>query len=185
MPEITGQIDRKYMGHLFDAGLLCHGTTSKWERIGDDLEEYNVDLSPDIETKKNILGQTSVHNNGYEETGDVDTFYANTGSELYKKMQEIIDYRHKDDNCKTNALEVHLWEKITGGGNVAWLQGCYLFPTSYGGNTSGYQTPFTVHYFGERTKGVFKDGEFTPDSEAGASVSEPVQAKAASKSNLS
>ena len=22
---ITGKIDRKYMGHLIDAGLLCHG----------------------------------------------------------------------------------------------------------------------------------------------------------------
>lgn len=178
MPEITGKIDRKYMGHLFDAGLLCHGTASKFERIGDDLEEFNVNLSPDIETKKNILGQTSVNNNGYEETADVDTFYANTGSELYKKLQIIIDNRHKDDNCKTVAIEVHLWEEVEGGGCVAWEQGCYLYPTSYGGNTSGYQTPFSVYYFGERTKGVFKDGVFTPDT-AAASVQ-----TASAKSNM-
>lgn len=167
MPEVEkkveGKIDRKYMGHLIDAGLLCHGTESAWERLGDDLEEYNVELNPNTETKTNILGQNSFHHNGYEETSEASPYYANTESKLFTKLQEIIDYRHKDDNCKTNALEVHLWDGDETNGFVAWQQGCYVVPTSYGGDTSGYQTPFTVNYFGERTKGIFKDKTFTPD----------------------
>lgn len=167
MPEIIeGKIDRKYMGHLVDAGLLCHGTTSEWERLGSDLEEYNIDLSPDIETKKNILGQSSVHINGYEESSEANPYYADTKSKLFPKLQEIVDYRHKDDNCRTNALEVHLWEGDMENGYVAWQQECYVIPTSYGGDNSGYQIPFGVHYFGERTKGIFKDKTFTPDSAA-------------------
>ena len=174
MPEeekkVEGRIDRKYMGHLVDAGLLCHGTKSEWERLGEDLEEYNVELNANTEIKTNILGQTSFHHNGYEETSEVSPYYANTGSKLFAKLQEIIDYRHKDDNCKTNALELHLWEGNETEGYVAWQQGCYIVPTSYGGDTSGYQTPFTVNYVGERTKGIFKNKTFIPDESAGAAT---------------
>ena len=40
-------------------------------------------------------------------------------------------------------------------------------PTSYGGDTSGYQIPFTVNYTGERVKGKIdiSSGTFTADSE--------------------
>lgn len=168
--EVTGKIDRKYMAHLIDAGKLCHGATSDWERLGDDLEEYIVDLSPQTETKTNILGETTFVHNGYQETSEASPYYANTESTLFEKLQEIIDYRHKDDNCKTTALEVHLWDGNETDGFVAWQQGCYVVPSSYGGDTSGYQIPFTVNYFGERTKGIFKNKAFTPDTAAGASV---------------
>lgn len=167
MPEsITGKIDRKYMGHLIDAGLLCHGTASDWERLGKDLEEYNVELNPDTESKKNILGESSFVHNGYEETSEASPYYADTESKLFPKLQKIVDYRYKDDNCKTNALEVHLWEGDEENGFVAWQQACYVVPTSYGGDTSGYQIPFTVNYVGERTKGIFKDKTFIPDGAA-------------------
>ena len=39
---VTGKIDRKYMAHYIDAGSLCGGLTPKYERLGKDLEEYNV-----------------------------------------------------------------------------------------------------------------------------------------------
>lgn len=41
---VTGKIDRKYMAHYIDAGSLCGGLTPKYERLGKDLEEYNVEL---------------------------------------------------------------------------------------------------------------------------------------------
>lgn len=188
MPNaVTGKIDRKYMSHIIDAGLLCHGTTSEYERLGKDLEEYNVDLSPQTETNVNILGETSFVHNGYQETSEASPYYAYTDSVLFEKLQEIIDYRHKDDNLKTNALEVHLWDGDDTDGFVAWQQGCYVVPTSYGGDTSGYQIPFTVNYFGERTKGIFKDGTFTPDGgvETMSLEKQTTATKAGSKSNLS
>ena len=191
MPDIPsavveGKIDRQYMAHLIDAGLLCHGTSSEYEHLGDDMEEYNVELNPSTETKTNIKGQTSFVHNGYAETSEASPYYANTKSKLFPKLQEIIDYRYKDDNCKTNAVEVHMWDGNETDGFVAWQQGCYVVPTSYGGDTSGYQIPFTVNYFGKRVKGIYKDKAFTPDgSVAPAALSEPAQAKTSSKSNLS
>ena len=37
----------------------------------------------------------------------------------------------------------------------AFMQDCYIVPTSYGGDTSGYQTPFTVNYVGDRVEGTY------------------------------
>lgn len=159
---IEGNIDRQYMAHLLDAGLLCHGTDTAWERLGDDLEEYNVDLSPSTETKSNILGQNTFHHNGYEASSEASPYYANTKSKLFPKLQKIVDHRYKDDNCRTKALELHLWDGNETDGFAALLQDCYVIPTSYGGNTAGYQIPFTVHYVGKRTEGIFKNGVFTP-----------------------
>lgn len=163
---ITGKIDRKYMAHLIDAGMLCKGSTSEYERLGEDLEEYNVELNPDTETSKNILGESTFKHNGYEVSSDADPYYARTDSTLSNKLQEIIDNRYKDDNCKTSALEVHLWEGDEAAGYTTYMQDCYVVPTSYGGDTSGYQIPFSVYYVGERTKGTYNPStkKFTEDT---------------------
>lgn len=164
MATVEGKIDRKYMGHFIDAGSLCGGQTPKYERLGKDLEEYNVELNPDTETSKNILGESTFKHNGYEVSSDADPYYADTTSALFEKLQKIIDERLKDDNLKTDAVEVHLWKESVSGKYEAYKQACYIVPTSYGGDTSGYQIPFTVNYVGERTKGTFdtETGAFTP-----------------------
>lgn len=152
---VTGKIDRKYMAHYIDAGSLCGGLTPKYERLGKDLEEYNIELNPDTETSKNILGESTFKHNGYEVSSDADPFYADTTSDLFKALQKIVDERLKDDSLKTKAVEVHLWTEESSGAYEAYQQECYVVPTSYGGDTSGYQIPFTVNYVGERVKGTF------------------------------
>lgn len=152
---ITGKIDRKYMAHFLDAGSLCGGSSANYERLGTDLEEYNIELNPDTETSKNILGESTFKHNGYEVSSDADPFYADTTSALFEKLQQIVDERLKDDNLKTSAVEVHLWKEATSGKYEAYKQDCYVVPTSYGGDTSGYQIPFTVNYVGDRVKGTF------------------------------
>lgn len=162
---VTGKIDRKYMAHYIDAGSLCGGLTPKYERLGKDLEEYNIELNPDTETSKNILGESTFKHNGYEVSSDADPFYADTTSDLFGALQKIVDNRYQDDNLKTKAVEVHLWTETSSGKYEAYQQDCYVVPTSYGGDTSGYQIPFTVNYVGERVKGKFDITEktFTAD----------------------
>lgn len=150
---VTGKIARKYMAHMLDASF--GGTTANWVRLGKDLEEYNVELNPDTETSKNILGETSFRHNGYEVSSEADPYYAEVGDPLFEQLQKIVDERANDDTCKTKALEVHLWDGDETKGFAAWQQECYVVPNSYGGDTSGYQIPFTVHYTGERVKGIY------------------------------
>ena len=73
MPEeIVGKIARKYMAHYLDASF---GSTSKnYVRLGKDLEEYSVDLNPDVNVFKNIIGETSFTHNGYQRGGAVAPF---------------------------------------------------------------------------------------------------------------
>lgn len=169
MAELTGKIERKYMAHYIDTSFGA--TTPTWYRIGDDLEEYSIELNPDTELAKNILGSTRFDFNGYEPSADSDPFYARIGDALFEKLQAIVDDRSTGDQCKTSTLEVHLWDGDATAGYTTYRQDCYVVPNSYGGDTSGYQIPYTVNYVGERTKGTFKPegtaaaasgGTFTP-----------------------
>ena len=164
---ITGKIERKYRAHYIDTANLGTDTvttTTAYYRIGEDLEEFNVEMNPDTELVKNILGSTRFDHKGYEPSADSDPFYARGGDALTAKLQTIIDERATGDKCKTTALEVHLWETPSSSTNtfVAYRQDCYVVPNSYGGDTSGYQIPFTVNYVGKRVKGTF-----TPSGDSG------------------
>lgn len=154
MGEITGKIARKYMAHFLDTSFAHKLESAVWGRIGKDLEEYNVELNPDTETKKNILGENSFVHNGYDVSSEADPNYCYVGDPLFEKLQEIVDNRYTDDNCKTYAMEVHLWNG-TGTAYPAYVQECYVVPNSYGGDTSGYQIPYSVNYVGERIKGTY------------------------------
>lgn len=166
MPNnVTGKIARKYMAHYLDSSF--GGATPSWYRLGEDLEEYNVEMNPDTEVRKNILGNSSFNHNGYEISADSDPFYTRVGDALFEKLQNIIDTQATDDTLKTSALEVHLWEGDATAGYTAYKQDCYVVPTSYGGDTSGYQIPFTVYYVGDKVAGTFVPsasggGTFTP-----------------------
>lgn len=160
---VVGKIDRRYMAHFLDSNF--GQSTPKYSRIGKNLEEYTIELNPDTETSKNILGESTFVHNGYEATATADEYFADTTDDLFEHLQDIVDNRHKDDNCKTTALEVHLWDGNEEDGYVAYRQDCYVIPTSYGGDTAGYQIPFTVNYVGARTKGVYtpSTGAFVAD----------------------
>ena len=145
------KIERKYLAHYIDAGLLDEPV---FERLGQDLEEYSAELSAQVETKKNILGEAAVIISGYEKTGSVETFYARENSALFERLQEIIDEGKVLEDLKTQVVEVKLW-KGTGNDYDAVCEDAYIEVVSYGGDTTGYQIPFTLHYTGVKQKGTF------------------------------
>ena len=159
------KIERKLMAHLIDANF--GEEQPNWFRLGADLEEFNVELNPDTEVGKNILGESTFKHNGYEVSAEADPYYANTDDAIFTKLQEIVDGRLTGDACKTSSLEVHLWEGDETAGFTAYKEDCYVVPTSYGGDTSGYQIPFTVNYVGTRVKGTYVPSTkvFTPAEE--------------------
>lgn len=58
------KIERKYLAHYINT---APGETSAvYEILGKDLEELNVELNAEVESKKNILGETSVNVSSYE-----------------------------------------------------------------------------------------------------------------------
>lgn len=147
------KIERKYMAHFINGAK--DGEEAIYERLGQDLEEFSPEMSAQVETKKNILGQSSITISGYEKTASVEPFYAQQGSALFSRLQEIIDGNLILDDLKTDVVDVKLWEGSENGDYPAVKETVYLEVTSYGGDATGYQIPFTIHYTGEKVKGTF------------------------------
>ena len=146
-------IERKYMAHFLNGAKP--GEEAVYERLGQDLEEFAPELSAQVETKKNILGENSVVISGYEKTAAVEPYYAQSGSALFTRLQEIIDGDLVLDDLKADVVDVKLWDENQDGAYPAVKETVYLEVTSYGGDTTGYQIPFTLHYTGEKVKGTF------------------------------
>ena len=146
------KIERKYMAHFINA---AKNGEAVYERLGQDLEEFSPEMSAQVETKKNILGENSVLISGYEKTAAVEPFYASQGSELFQRLQEIIDGDLTLDDLKADVVDVKLWDADEAGAYPAVKETVFIEVTSYGGDTTGYQIPFTIHYTGEKVKGTF------------------------------
>lgn len=144
------------MVHLINAALP--GDTPVWIRLGKDLEEYLIEMNANVETKNNILGETSVNLDSYQPQASVEPYYAEAGDPLFERLQGIADDRQTLDELKTETLEVHLWEETGDGVYVAYQEDAVIEIVSYGGNTTGYQIPFNVHNTGSRVRGTYDTG---------------------------
>ena len=146
------KIERKYLAHFLNTA--APGEQAVYERLGQDLEEFSPELSAQVDTKKNILGQTSILISGYEKTGSVEPYYAQEGTGLFDRLQQIVDDGLVLEALKTDVVEAKLWQEENGSCS-AIREEAYIEVVSYGGDTTGYQIPFTLHYTGEFVKGTF------------------------------
>ena len=167
MPEeYKGKIKRKWLANFVDSALP-DASSPAYVRLGVDLEEYIVEMNANVETKNNILGETSVTLDSYQPQASVDPYYASVGDPMFERLQDIIDERQTLEDLKTSVVEVHLWESVTGSDDtfIAYKEDAIIEVSSYGGDTTGYQIPFNLHHTGGRTKGTFKlsTKTFTPD----------------------
>ena len=61
------------------------------------------------------------------------------------------------DDCNTSVVEVHMWEDADPEkGYPAVKDDAVIEVSSYGGDNTGYQIPFTLHYANKPVKGYFK-----------------------------
>lgn len=159
------KVERKFLAHYIDSSFGENDKTS-YVRLGADLEEYLEELSPDVEIKKNIIGEQRVSHNGYEIQSEVDPFYADYDDPLFTQLAKIANERLTGDDCVTTKVDVLL----SADGTVLWAyrEKVWVVPNSIGGDTSGVQIPFSVYNAGERVKGTWDVATktFTPDAPA-------------------
>lgn len=151
--------ERKYLAHYLDSAFDPTYAAASYVRLGKDLEDFSVELNPDVETSKNILGEVSVKHNGYEASSDADPVYYEYDDALTEKMMEIAMLRLTGESCKTSYVEVLLKPGDTADAAPTVIRAVredvIVVPNSYGGDTSGVQIPFAVHYAGNRVEGTF------------------------------
>lgn len=158
------KLERKYLIHYIDSSF---GGTPSYERIGKDLEEYNIELNPDVETIKNIWGETSNNVKGYEPSSSVDTYYAREGDPLSTQLADIANTRATGAKLATTVVDL----LVTETGTVVWAyrENVLVVPQTMGGNNGGVQIPYEIMYNGDRTAGTWdKEAKtFTPSTGSG------------------
>lgn len=142
--------ERKYLAHFIDAAF--NATAPSYARLGKDLEDYSVNLNPDTETKKNILGESTTNVKGYSPQGSVETYYAYKGDPLYERLLKIINERSTGSDLETTVVDVIVDSE--GKVESAYRENAVIVPQSIGGS-DGIQIPFEIHYNGNRTEGDF------------------------------
>lgn len=160
------KLARKFMAHYIDAAAP-EDEDVLFELFGDGVEEFKPELSAKVDKKQNILGQTDIIISSYEKTCEVGTYYADCATELYSRLMNIIDKGLVMESLRTRVVDVYLWYPKGQQGYPAAMEEAYIEVKSYGGDASGLQIPFTLHYTGKRQQGYF-DPEirmFTPYEE--------------------
>ncbi|MEG0854576.1 MAG: hypothetical protein RSF82_11920 [Angelakisella sp.] len=147
------KIPRKFLAHFINTA--AGSATAAYVRLGKDLEEFTAEMSANVEKKQNILGETSVMVTSYEKSSSVEPHYAVVGDPLYARLQDIIDNSKVLDDCNCDVVDVKLWEAPVSGAYPAIKWNAVIEVTSYGGDTTGYQIPFNLHYTGEKVAGFF------------------------------
>lgn len=156
------KIERKYLAHYVDAG------NGQLVRLGKDLKEYSPKITAEVEKSTNILGETEVNISGYKKSAVVKPYYAEKGDPLFQRLQAIIDGDLALDALKTRVIEAKMWEGTRENAPCSAVQeSAYIEIDGYGGDTSGYQIAFTIHYTGDKQFGLFDPvtKSFTPEEE--------------------
>lgn len=164
---------RKYLAHFVDAAFDRTHEKTEYVRLGKDITELSVELNPVVETTKNIIGENAVKHDGYEASTDANPVYYEYDDALSEKVMEIAMLRKTGDDCRTSYVEVLMKPGASKTDPPivirAIREDVLVIPTSYGGDTSGVQVPFTIHYTGNRTEGDFdlSTKTFTPAESTG------------------
>lgn len=156
-----GRMERKYLAHYLDANFGS-GTTN-YVRLGKDLETYSEELNPQVEVRRNILGEQNVIHNGYQVQSAAEPYYADQGDDLFEPIAAIANQRKTGQGCLTTRVE-YLTD-ASGTQIWAYREDCWVVPNAVGGDTSGVQLPFNVYNAGNRVSGTFNSStkQFTPD----------------------
>ena len=152
---------------------------TKFTAIGKDLDDYATDLNPDVETKKNILGETSVEHKGFTPSSSVD-YQARSEDAIYEHLQKIVDELAVDEaTIKATLIKATLDKeyKDSNESNVLTGKGysvpVIVVPTTDGGGTGGYTISFECHECGARTQGTVEVKNKVPTFTPGTGTTEP------------
>lgn len=157
------KLERKYLAHFIDESF--NGTAS-YVRLGKDLEDYSIELNPDVEQTKNIIGENNTNVKGYEPQGSVEPYYAREGDALFEKLYDIINTRATGSELETSVIDCLIdYDNSTNSISVvsATKENVVVVPQSIGGE-DGVQIPFEIYYSGNRTAidGTIINNKFVP-----------------------
>lgn len=151
---------------VYAAWLSFDGKT--WTLIGKDTDNMSMELNPEVDTKQNVLGETTVDHSGYKPEMALDNYYARTEDAIYENIQDIAMNRKSDETAtKAHLIEAILTDEVNKSDTVtltgkAWREDVIVVPQSYGGDTTGFAIPFNISMNGGRKEGTVSVTERVP-----------------------
>lgn len=146
---------------------VSESTTSKeWEIIGKDIEELSRELNNEVESKTNILGETEVEITKGNQVTTCDPIKLRDDSKASKILYNIYKKDLELSDVEKEFLEVNTSMPVTGkdGEYEAFTQVGAIDLKSWGGDTTGVNSPFDINWLGAKTYGTFNPTTktFTP-----------------------
>lgn len=132
---------------------------TEWTLIGKDMDDYSVELNPDTETFKNVLGESTFEHKGFTPSSSIE-YQARSEDAIYPTLEEIVNELSSDESkimatviraTLTDEVKESDVKKLTGTGYKVKVA---VVPTSEGGSTDGYSINFEYHEEGSRTQGT-------------------------------
>ena len=155
---------------LADWGLAVTGTAAAgdeiivsytaasggWEALGKDNEDLSKALNPEVESQRNVLGETVVKHSGYSPEVDVDPYYMDPGRLLYDHLLEVaLEEKYGENDLLGYCAEAFFTSVDEANQTMSgycFVRRAWFIPQSVGGDTSGYAIPFNVNPVGPKTK---------------------------------
>ncbi len=140
------------------------GDTETFEKIGKDNDELTRSLNNEVESKTNVLGETTVDVTLGAQVSSVDPCYYDNESSLAKKLKKIYEDDLELDDVVEEFIEVDMTGEATENEYPCFRQKAAIDLKSWGGDTKGISTPYDLNWVGAKTKGTFNPvtKKFTP-----------------------
>lgn len=146
---------------------VSESTTSKeWEIIGKDIEELSRELNNEVNSITNILGETSTEVTKGNQVTTCDPIKLRDDSKASKILYNIYKNDLELSEVEKEFLEVNTSMPVSGseGEFEAFTQVGAIDLKSWGGDTTGINSPFDINWIGAKTYGTFNPTAktFTP-----------------------
>lgn len=128
------------------------GSTGQWYLIGKGIDDMSVEMNGSFEQTKDITGETTTSDSGYQPQISVEPYRADPDDAIYEKLRDISMNRKSGDDAKAEYLEVII-EDTADTKHKAWKEDCRVEISSYGGDTTGFGINFNIWADGNREEG--------------------------------
>lgn len=147
----TGKIKREK--HLI-AYVYQDGEKENIELIGKDNDELSRELNNDVESKRNVLGETTTEVTQGNHVTTVDPFIGRYESKLFQKLDDIYNNDLELDEVVETFIDISEYDEVSEGKFRAFKQNAAIDLKSWGGQKS-LGAPFDLNWVGAKTHGMF------------------------------
>lgn len=164
LKKLTGNKEFQREDHitLYNANItsidesgITYGTTPDWRAFGEDNDELTREINNEIESKKNVLGKTSIKHSKGAQVTSVDPVVVRGDDVLSAILYNMFKYDLTGDKALLHCMEVTLADKQTDGSYGAFTEDAIVDLKSWGGDVSNLQAPIDLNWKGNKEHGTF------------------------------